>query len=449
MRPARPSRLRTCWRKRSWACRRLRPPPWPRRSAFGLDPLRHHISHRLEGRRPGGRPPLAGATARSCSAEDRPRLCPRSRAAPRPERDTPRFVGAPVAPDAAPGRGRRRRRFLPRIAARDSTATGAGILGRTRGADEAASAGGTPTSTSTSRRSPDDELCTRAETPPQAPPPRGAGRRASRSRRSRTAAGLEPAASGEVPDGRGARSPGATRSAATGRSRGSTSGVDVCIVDFGVEEAGSSRSSASSRAPEAVTHDGDEIAIVDDDLGGVLRAPGAYARGSCGSVAHRVPAPRRPRPRRRSDQGRTLILAGLRQAPIESGRPVINLSLYDDEERRLRESLHELADVAYYDRSVIIASAHRSMPVDSYPLALSSSHTRWAATRGEPTRSPRGYAEPEPRPSSSSRAASTWTSRGPAAAPCGAAGDGLPAPAHRRRRGAGAREAPGADAISS
>ena len=49
---------------------------------------------------------------------------------------------------------------------------------------------------------------------------------------------------------------------------------------------------------------------------------------------------------------------------------MINLSL-STTKRRFAESLHELADVAYFNRSVIIASAH-NMPVDSYPWRFSS-----------------------------------------------------------------------------
>ena len=55
---------------------------------------------------------------------------------------------------------------------------------------------------------------------------------------------------------------------------------------------------------------------------------------------------------------------------IEAGHRVINLSL-STTKRRFAESLHELADVAYFNRSVIVASAH-NMPVDSYPWRFSS-----------------------------------------------------------------------------
>jgi subtilisin family serine protease len=49
---------------------------------------------------------------------------------------------------------------------------------------------------------------------------------------------------------------------------------------------------------------------------------------------------------------------------------VINLSL-STTKRRFAESLHELADVAYFNRCVIVASAH-NMPVESFPWRFAS-----------------------------------------------------------------------------
>jgi hypothetical protein len=64
-----------------------------------------------------------------------------------------------------------------------------------------------------------------------------------------------------------------------------------------------------------------------------------------------------------------LILAGLRHA-IEAGHRVISLSL-STTKRRFAEELHELADVAYFGRTILVASAH-NLPVDSYPWRFSS-----------------------------------------------------------------------------
>ena len=64
-----------------------------------------------------------------------------------------------------------------------------------------------------------------------------------------------------------------------------------------------------------------------------------------------------------------VLVAGLRWA-IEQGFQVINMSL-STTKRRFVGELHELADLAYFRRSIIVASAH-NMPVNSYPWRFSS-----------------------------------------------------------------------------
>ena len=64
-----------------------------------------------------------------------------------------------------------------------------------------------------------------------------------------------------------------------------------------------------------------------------------------------------------------LILGGLRHA-IERGFDIVNLSL-STTKRSFAELLHELADSAYFQGTVLVASAH-NMPVESYPWRFSS-----------------------------------------------------------------------------
>jgi subtilisin family serine protease len=64
-----------------------------------------------------------------------------------------------------------------------------------------------------------------------------------------------------------------------------------------------------------------------------------------------------------------LILTGLRHA-VEAGHRVISLSL-STTKRRYAEALHELTDTAYFNRSILVASAH-NLPVDSYPWRFAS-----------------------------------------------------------------------------
>ncbi len=64
-----------------------------------------------------------------------------------------------------------------------------------------------------------------------------------------------------------------------------------------------------------------------------------------------------------------VLLGGLRWA-IEQGFDVINMSL-STTKQQFAGLLHELADSAYFKRTVLVASAH-NMPVESYPWRFSS-----------------------------------------------------------------------------
>ena len=64
-----------------------------------------------------------------------------------------------------------------------------------------------------------------------------------------------------------------------------------------------------------------------------------------------------------------VLLAGLRWA-VEQGFDVVNMSL-STTKRQFAGILHELTDTAYFQRTVLVASAH-NMPVESYPWRFSS-----------------------------------------------------------------------------
>jgi subtilisin len=118
-----------------------------------------------------------------------------------------------------------------------------------------------------------------------------------------------------------------TREWAWGDATGS--GVRVCVLDSGVE-----------RDHPLVGEIQESIAISS------VRVLGAGFTGS-GAV----------------------LLEGLRWA-VEQGYDVINMSL-STTKQKFATLLHELADSAYFRRTMLVASAH-NMPVESYPWRFSS-----------------------------------------------------------------------------
>jgi subtilisin len=144
-------------------------------------------------------------------------------------------------------------------------------------------------------------------------------------------------------------------------------GARVCILDSGVDDSHELVAPLDS-AVAFEFGDGDEIRVVPDELGDVC-GHGTACAGIVRSLApgcslHSV---------RVLGEGGTgsadLILAGLAYA-VEQGFDVINLSL-STTKKRFAETLHDLADGAYFRRTVLVAAAH-NMPVESYPWRFSS-----------------------------------------------------------------------------
>jgi subtilisin len=148
---------------------------------------------------------------------------------------------------------------------------------------------------------------------------------------------------------------------------GSTgTGVRVCILDSGVEPGHPLVGKVDGAV--AVRMDG-ETAVVEEDNEGDLCGHGTACAGIVRALApdceiHSV---------RVLGAGYTgsgeVLLAGLRHA-VEQGFDVVNMSL-STTKKRFAEVLHELADSAYFRRTVLVASAH-NMPVESYPWRFSS-----------------------------------------------------------------------------
>jgi subtilisin len=165
-------------------------------------------------------------------------------------------------------------------------------------------------------------------------------------------------------------------------------GVRVAVVDSGVEAdhplvGGIGRS-------VAVSVDDDGKATVEDDDAGDLCGHGT----ACAAVIRGIA------PASQIDSVRVLgagftgsgpvLIAGVSWA-IEQGYDIVNLSL-STTKQQFQAALHDLADDAWFRRSVIVAAAH-NMPVKSYPWRFASvisvgSHDRDDAWTW--------YANPEP-----------------------------------------------------
>jgi subtilisin len=161
---------------------------------------------------------------------------------------------------------------------------------------------------------------------------------------------------------------------------GSTgAGVRVCILDSGIE-ANHASVGAVADAVAVVRGEDDEITIEPDEEGD-LSGHGTACAGIVRSLApdcelHSV----RVLGAGYTGSGKILV-AGLRYA-IENEFDVVNMSL-STTKRELAESLHELADRAYFKKTMLVASAH-NLPVESYPWRFSSVVSVGSHDRADP-----------------------------------------------------------------
>jgi subtilisin len=157
-----------------------------------------------------------------------------------------------------------------------------------------------------------------------------------------------------------------TRDWAWGGSTGK--GVTVCILDSGVES-GHPLVGDLDRAVAFKRGENDDDIELEEDTEGDLCGHGTACAGivrslapECSLVSARVLGA--------GFKGSgPVLLGGLRWA-VEQGFDVINMSL-STTKRQFAGLLHELADTAYFRRTVLVASAH-NMPVESYPWRFSS-----------------------------------------------------------------------------
>jgi subtilisin len=155
-----------------------------------------------------------------------------------------------------------------------------------------------------------------------------------------------------------------TREWAFGGATGA--GVRVCVLDSGIEL--DHPLVGTVQRSVAVTRDGDAITIADDDAGD-LCGHGTACAGIIRSLAPECELTSV----RVLGEGYTgsaaVMLGGLAWA-IEQGFQIVNMSL-STTKKQYAEELHDLADTAYFKRTMLVASAH-NMPVESFPWRFAS-----------------------------------------------------------------------------
>jgi subtilisin family serine protease len=156
-----------------------------------------------------------------------------------------------------------------------------------------------------------------------------------------------------------------TKDWALGGSTGD--GVRVCILDSGVDASHPLVGELESAVVVSIG-EGDEV-VADEDAEGDVSGHGT----ACAGIVRRLAPDALISSVRVLGSSFTgsgaVLLGGLRYA-IEQGFDVINMSL-STTKKPFASVLHELADSAYFKRTVLVASAH-NMPVESYPWRFSS-----------------------------------------------------------------------------
>jgi subtilisin len=141
----------------------------------------------------------------------------------------------------------------------------------------------------------------------------------------------------------------------------------VCILDSGIEPDHPEVGAINGAVAISVGEDGEPVATTDEE--GDLCGHGT----ACAGIIRKIAPDCEIFSVRVLGAGYTgsgaVLLGGLRWA-VEQGYDVINMSL-STTKRQFAEVLHDLADKAYFNRTILVASAH-NMPVESYPWRFSS-----------------------------------------------------------------------------
>jgi subtilisin family serine protease len=144
-------------------------------------------------------------------------------------------------------------------------------------------------------------------------------------------------------------------------------GVKVCVLDSGVEVAHPAVGAVAGATAISLDEDGNTVAVPDTE--GDLCGHGTACAGVIRSIAPEAELYSvRVLGAGFTGSGKVL-LAGLRWA-VEQDYDVINMSL-STTKKAFSELLRDIADIAYFKRTLLVASAH-NMPVESFPWRFSS-----------------------------------------------------------------------------
>jgi subtilisin family serine protease len=156
-----------------------------------------------------------------------------------------------------------------------------------------------------------------------------------------------------------------TRDWAWGGSTGA--GVRVCVIDSGVEESHPDVGRVD-RAVAVVKDDEGGISVIEDEEGD-LCGHGTACAGIIRSLAPDCELTSVRVLGAGFTGGGDVMLGGLEWA-IDQGFQVVNMSL-STTKKQFADRLHDLADRAYFRRTILVASAH-NMPVESFPWRFAS-----------------------------------------------------------------------------
>jgi len=156
-----------------------------------------------------------------------------------------------------------------------------------------------------------------------------------------------------------------TREWAWGGSTGA--GVRVCILDSGIEHDHPLVGRVDHSVAVLRDEEG-ELQVVDDDEGD-LCGHGTACAGIIRSLAPECELTSVRVLGAGYTGSAAVLLAGLEWA-IAEGFDIVNMSLSTTKKQYV-DRLHELADAAYFNRTMLIASAH-NMPVESFPWRFAS-----------------------------------------------------------------------------